>query len=131
MTMQGISRQDKVLNTTIRQRTKVTDIRKLITQAKWRAGHTAWTTYRWTRKLLTWRDDKRSRGRPRRRWSDDIRRIMNNWINSGRDRKMWRKLEEAYVQLWTRNGWEMMIKQFQTPAITNNILSNPWFKILF
>lgn len=34
--MLGISRRDKVTNTIIRQRTKVTDIIKRITQAKWR-----------------------------------------------------------------------------------------------
>lgn len=102
--MLGITKKDRIPNTIIRQRTKVIDIIQLITQAKWRwAGHIArMTDNRWTKRLIEWRprEDKRSRGRPPTRWSDDVRRIAGNWINKAQDRKKWKNLEEAYILQW-------------------------------
>ncbi|KAK4881284.1 hypothetical protein RN001_004603 [Aquatica leii] len=61
---------------------------------------------RWTKRLLEWRPkmDKRSRGRPPTRWSDDIKRVRTNWIQAAQDRLEWRTIGEAYVQQWTRRA---------------------------
>ena len=59
-----------------REITKVDDILKVITKAKWKwAGHVArMSDKRWTVRCTEWqvRHGKRSRGKPRRRWHDDI-----------------------------------------------------------
>lgn len=106
--MLGITRRDKVTNITIRSRTKVADIIELITKSKWRwAGHVARTKdNRWTKRILEWRprEDRRSRGRPPTRWTDDIKRVAGNWISTAQDRGQWKHLEEAYVQQWTKIG---------------------------
>ncbi|KAK4875679.1 hypothetical protein RN001_012101 [Aquatica leii] len=79
-----------------------------VLQLKWNwAGHIArMQGDRWTKRLLEWRPrtDKRSRGRPPTRWSDDIKRVRTNWIQAAQDRLEWRTIGEAYVQQWTRRA---------------------------
>ena len=74
--MVGLKKIDRIPDSTIRQITKVDAILKVITKAKWEwAGHAArMNDNRWTVKCTEWqvRHGKRSRGRPRRRWHDDI-----------------------------------------------------------
>jgi len=48
--------------------------------------------------------DKRNRGRPPTRWTDDITKITKNWIRSAQDRREWTQLGEAYVQQWTQRA---------------------------
>ncbi|CAH2237406.1 jg11261 [Pararge aegeria aegeria] len=44
------------------------------------------------------RDGKRNRGRPYRRWEDDIKQTAGpNWRRVAHDRKQWRELEEAFA----------------------------------
>lgn len=66
------------------------------------------TDNRWTKRILEWRPrmDKRSRGRPPTRWSDDVKKIVGNWIwiHTAQDRDRWFKLEEAYIQQWMEDG---------------------------
>jgi len=103
--MLGITRRDRIPNNTIRQRTKTKDIVEYVARMKWRwAGHVARTSNdRWTRRLLEWRprEDRRNRGRPPTRWTDDVKRIAGNWMMTAQNRMTWRNLEEAYVQQWT------------------------------
>jgi len=105
--MLGIRLQDRIRNTEIRRRTKVQDIIQRITTLKWKwAGHVArFKDDRWTIRILTWRPraDKRSRGRPPTRWSDDIKRIGGHWMRTAQDRIQWSSLMEAYVQQWTQH----------------------------
>ncbi|KAI8427201.1 hypothetical protein MSG28_014804 [Choristoneura fumiferana] len=74
--MLGVSLRDRIRNTEIRRRTKVTDIAGKICKLKWQwAGHIARRTdNRWGRKVLEWRPrtGRRSVGRPPTRWTDDI-----------------------------------------------------------
>lgn len=83
--MLGIKRTDEVPNSTIRDRTKLTDVIQRITQSKWKwAGNPGPNEEQQIDKRLLERRtrvDKRSQGRPRMRWSDDIKRIEGNWIN--------------------------------------------------
>ena len=104
--MLGVSLRDRIRNDEIRRRTKVEDIIECITKSKWRwAGHIArLQDGRWTKRILEWRPrmDRRSRGRPPTRWTDDLKRICTNWMQTAQNRKEWKRLEEAYVQQWTR-----------------------------
>ena len=102
----GISLRDRVPNTIIRQKTRVTDAVERILCLKWNwAGHVArMTDNRWTRRILEWRprqDAFRNRGRPPTRWSDDIKRVSNNWMQEAQSRVKWKQQREAYVQQWT------------------------------
>ena len=101
-----VSLKDKIRNTVLRERTKLIDAVERMANLKWNwAGHVArLTDGRWTKKILEWRPRQeayRSRGRPPTRWSDDIKRIQTNWINTAQDRSRWKTLREAYVQQWT------------------------------
>lgn len=103
--MLGVCLRDHIRNEELRRRTGVTDVIKRIATLKWNwAGHIArMSDDRWTRKLLEWRPriDKRNQGRPPTRWTDDIKRITTNWIQTGQDRIRWNAMREAYVQQWT------------------------------
>ena len=68
---------------------------------KWQwAGHIArQDSLRWT-KFLKWRpwEDRRSVGRPQKRWADDIAAIGGKrWLQIANDMGAWRDLEEAYI----------------------------------
>ena len=107
--MLGVSLRDKIRNTDIRRRTRVTDIARKICKLKWQwAGHIARRTdNRWGRKVLEWRPrtGKRSVGRPPTRWTDDIVRVAGNrWMQVANCRSAWRSKGEAYVQQWTSSG---------------------------
>ncbi|GBP35255.1 hypothetical protein EVAR_19475_1 [Eumeta japonica] len=55
---------------------------------------------KWSRLVTEWypRDGKRSRGRPNKRWEDDLRKIAGSvWSRLARDRDKWKSLEEAFV----------------------------------
>lgn len=103
--MLGIRLKDRKKNTDIRSITKITDAVELASRLKWRwAGHTARATdNRWSEKILHWYpyEAKRPRGRPRRRWSDDIHQVAGStWTRQAQDRQHWKELEEAYAQKW-------------------------------
>ncbi|GBP59855.1 hypothetical protein EVAR_40239_1 [Eumeta japonica] len=69
---------------------------------KWRwTGHMSRENIeKWSRLVTEWypRDGKRSRGRPNKRWEDDLRKIAGPvWSRLARDRDKWKSLEEAFV----------------------------------
>jgi len=37
------------------------------------------------KKILEWRDDKGSRGRPSTRWVDDLKRVVSDWMTAARE----------------------------------------------
>ena len=48
---------------------------------------------------------KRPLGRPRRRWEDNIRMVLEginarNWVDSAQDRNYWRALVNEALNLW-------------------------------
>ena len=107
--MMGIKIQDQIRHTEIRQKTKVIDIPKFILHQKWKwAGHVERREdARWTKICTEWRPrtGKRSRGRPERRWSDDIReRAGTTWTRRTVDRGEWRSLLEGYILQWMDNA---------------------------
>ena len=107
--MMLIKIQDQIRHTEIRQKTKVIDIPKFILHQKWKwAGHVERREdARWTKICTEWRPrtGKRSRGRPERRWSDDIReRAGTTWTRRTVDRGEWRSLLEGYILQWMDNA---------------------------
>ena len=61
------------------------------------------TLNRWTKRCTEWqpRRGKRSRGRPSRRWQDDItEKEGTTWIRKVTDRRRWKTLMEGYILQW-------------------------------
>lgn len=106
--MLGVSLRDHIRNEDLRARTGVTDVIYRVAKLKWNwAGHVArLTDERWTRRLLEWRPraDRRGRGRPPTRWTDDLKRITTNWMQSAQDRRQWAEIGEAYIQQWMQRA---------------------------
>ena len=103
--MLGIRKSDRRRNADIRNITHVTDAVELACRLKWRwAGHVARTTdNRWSERVLHWypREGTRPRGRPRRRWCDDIIELAGpTWTRQAQERDKWKVLEEAYARKW-------------------------------
>ena len=88
----------------IRKRTKIIDIIEYTLKQKWRwAGHIArMKDNRWTKRCTEWqpRRGKRSRGRPSRRWQDDITRKGGIWNRKATGRRQWKTLMEGYILQW-------------------------------
>ena len=58
---------------------------------------------RWTKRCTEWqpRRGKRSRGRPNRRWQDDITRKEGTiWNRKASDKGQWKALMEGYILQW-------------------------------
>ena len=102
--MLNVKLEDRICNTTIRQRTRVTDIVHYITNTKWKwAGHiTRMKDNRWTIRSTEWQtEDVRSAGRPKHRWRDDIVGQQGAvWTRTAKDRKRWKTLVEGYFLQW-------------------------------
>jgi hypothetical protein len=97
-----IKRLDKVRNTTIKEKTKFLDFLAQALKLKWRwAGHLArLENSRWAKEVTVWPGPagKRTRGRPRTRWADDLRAVAGaKWISIAADRELWKSLEEAFT----------------------------------
>ena len=102
--MLNIKLIDKIPHKEIREKTRVIDIPKFITRQKWRwAGHVErCQDNRWTKRCTNWRPTgKRSRGRPSRRWEDDIQEKMgDDWREVTNNRDEWRVATEGIIQQW-------------------------------
>ena len=57
---------------------------------------------RWTTRCTEWqpRKGKRSRGRPSRRWQDDITEKDTTWIRKARDKRQWKILIVGFILQW-------------------------------
>lgn len=100
--MLGTKRSDKIKSVVIRRKTKVFDITQKVRRLKWKwAGHTIRGKDKWCKTILEWypREGHRKRGRPLKRWADDISQIAGkSWFKVARDRHEWRRLEEAFAE---------------------------------
>ena len=93
----NISLKDKIRNETIRERTKVKDVLETVRDLKSRwARHVARMEDKRLAKITTeWypRGCKKTRGKPKRRWRDEIEeKVGNNWMRVALDRVAWRQL---------------------------------------
>lgn len=98
----NIKLKDKIRLSTIKHKLKTNTISSIIRKQKWRwTGHMIrQKTEKWTKNIVEWypRDGKRRRGRPYYRWEDDLKEVAGKiWMRAARDRRTWKKLEEAYV----------------------------------
>lgn len=102
--MLNITYRDRKTNEWVRNRTKVTDIITTVRRLKWSwAGHISrLRDNRWTSRITTWRpyDGKRSRGRPAKRWRDDLDDFWKDtiWQRKAQDRLTWKTHAEAFAQ---------------------------------
>ena len=102
--------RDKIKNTDIRRQTKVKDIIQKIKVSKWKwAGHLMRREDNiWTKRATEWqpRTGKRKRGRPKRRWRDDLDAFLGIlWARLAQDRDKWQNHEEGYIQQWMDTAW--------------------------
>ena len=98
----GISLLDKINHTAIREKTKFKDVVSYTLNMKWKwAGHVGrMKDNRWTIKCTRWAPQgKRKRGRPRRRWADDLSKYKSNWLDLTAHREEWKELAEGYILL--------------------------------
>lgn len=104
--MLNVKKSDKLRNYFIRNKTKTIDIMLKIKRLKWRwAGHVIRGHDKWSKKITGWypREGKRKRGRPQKRWDDDIREVAGvTWNRVAQERKEWKRLEEAFAD-WQTN----------------------------
>lgn len=97
----------KTKNKDIRHRTKLTDTLKHALKMKWQwAGHIArYTDKRWTSLITKWSGPlgKRKKGRPKKRWVDDIIPFAGvNWMNTVKNKTQWKEMEEAFTQMGSK-----------------------------
>lgn len=100
----GVKLKDRVRNRMIREKTKARDVVYRTMSLKWKwAGHLQrMKGDRWCQVATNWfpRDKKRRRGRPMKRWCDDIEKVAGKlWSRTARDRCAWARLEEAFTAL--------------------------------
>lgn len=102
--MLNITYRDRKTNDWVREKTKVTDVITTVRRLKWTwAGHISRIQdNRWTSRITSWRpyDGKRSRGRPAKRWRDDLDDFWRSaiWRREAQDRLTWKKHAEAFAQ---------------------------------
>ena len=93
--MLNVKLKYRIRNTTIRQRTRVTDIVLYVTNTKWKwDGHiTQMEDNRWTIRSTEWQiEGLRSVESPKRRWRDDI---VGQRCSVDKESKGQRKLEDS------------------------------------
>ena len=98
-----INKIQKIRSETIRKETRITDGLKQVLRLKWKwAGHiTRYKDDRWTLKTTKWPGPagKRRKGRPYKRWADDIIETAGtDWMQAACNRDKWKAMEEAYTQ---------------------------------
>ena len=102
--MLDLKLQDKIPCLEIRKRTKIIDIIEYTLKQKRKAGHGAKIKdNRWTKRCTEWqpRRGKRSRGRPSRRWQDEItEKKRTTCSRKATDRQQWKTLMEGYILQW-------------------------------
>ena len=103
--MLNLKIKDKIPYTEIRKRTRVQDIVQFVLKQKWKwAGHVArLDDNRWTQRVTEWqpREGRRSRGRQRKRWRDDLVQLKGvTWRHDAQHRQRWRSDVEGYFQQW-------------------------------
>ncbi|CAG4987883.1 unnamed protein product [Colias eurytheme] len=106
--MLNIKKSDRIKKIVIRNKTKITDVISKIKRLKWRwAGHLVRGHDKWSKRVTWWypREGKRKRGRPQKRWDDDVRQVAGaTWNRVAQERKEWKRLEEAFADWQTDLG---------------------------
>ena len=100
----GVRRPDRIRNTTLRSKTRITDITEKVANLKWEwAGHVCrMHPERWAKATTEWvpLDSRRGRGRPKKRWRVDLDAFCTDWQGLALDRDLWKEKGEAFAQQW-------------------------------
>ena len=100
----GVKLTDRVRNTILRSKTGIADVAEKAAKLKWDwAGHVCRMPDKlWAQIAQNWCPEtvSRGRGRPRRRWRDELDRFLKNWKDEARKREVWKKWREAFAQEW-------------------------------
>ena len=100
----GVRRTDRIRNTELRSKTRIIDLGVKTAKLKWDwAGHVCrMNPERWTKISTDWipEEGHRIRGRPKRRWRDDLDTFYKEWPELAHNRAQWRKRGEAFAQQW-------------------------------
>ena len=107
----NIKLKDQIHHQKIHEQTQFSDIQKYICRQKWKwARHVSrMKDNRWTKRCTEWRPrrGKRNRGRPTKRWRDDIEATGGKlWARKAEDRQRWSILSEGYVLQWTDEAYK-------------------------
>ena len=107
--MLNVKLKDRIRNTIIRQRTRVTDIVQIAINAKrkWAEHIVRMKDNRWTIRSKEGQIKGLSTvGRPKRRWRDDIVGQQEAvWTRIAKDRESWRTQVESHFLQWTDTAW--------------------------
>ena len=95
--MLNVTLRDKIRNEEIKKRTKIIDIVERVEgmRGKWARYVARMEGSKWANRVTKWtpRQGKRFRGRPRRRWRDEIEKKAGKmWMKRAQDRGAWRVL---------------------------------------
>lgn len=103
--MMGKKLSDRIRTVDIKKYTKTKDVTVTIKNLKWKwIGHTIRGKEKWSKTIMFWftRDRNRKRGRPPRRWVDEIKFVAGGkWTRAANDRQKWRQLGEAFANRHT------------------------------
>ena len=103
--MLNVKKSDRLKNRVIRNKTKTIDVTLKIRRLKWRwAGHKIRGHDKWSKKVTRWypKEGKRKRGRPLKRWHDDISEVAGvTWNRVAQERTEWKRLKEAFADWQT------------------------------
>lgn len=98
----GIKRSERVRNEELMEKAGMEDITTTVRKLKIKyAGHLAREDHnKWCKSVTEWTpyECKRRRGRPGKRWRDEIEQKLGVlWGRSAQDRRVWQKIGEAYA----------------------------------
>ena len=102
--MLNIIYRDRKTNIWVREKTKVTHVIEQVRRRKWTwAGHISRIRdNQWTPRITTWKsyERKRSRGRPARRWREELYDFWKGtiWQCIAQDRQTWKQHAEVFAQ---------------------------------
>jgi len=105
--MLGVTWEDKINNTTIKQKTNLPEVLQMLKTSKWNwEGHAARAKDNWALDIMKWNPiGKRKRGRPKTRWTADlVKPSGHNWAGMAEDRDLWSSRRETFIQQWNRDG---------------------------
>lgn len=103
--MTGKKLHHKIRTESIKKHINTKDVIATIRILKWKwAGHTIRGRDKWSKLIIYWflAHKPRKRGRPCKRWEDDIKKVAGKkWTTTAQNRNLWKVLEEAFAKQQT------------------------------